>query len=173
MRSAARSASYAATPSPWTSLRPRSSTSASMRRRVLGVWRMGPYPLAQWARVSSVMERLDGVARDHHLLVGRDDEGADRRACGTDAALPADDLGIERGVEREPAPRHPRADLGPDFRRVLADAGREDDGLGASEGGQIRAQIFAGAIAEDLDGQPGTAIVRAPGQEVAHVGTVT
>src|SRR5262249_40073295 len=107
------------------------------------------------------------LASDHQLLVGRDHPYLDRARA--DEAFAAAGLGVQLGVERETAPAHALADLRAHVGRVLADAAGEAHGAGATERGQVRAEILLRAIAEHLDGQPRARVARASLDQVAHV----
>ncbi len=118
---------------------------------------------------SSIIERLprahgQGVPRDHQLLVGRDHPGLDLGAGAADHR-PARGVGL--GVEVEAEPGEIATDPFTDDRRMLADAGGEDDAVDAAHGSGQRPGLAGDAIDEIVDGQCRRGCLA--GQQVAHV----
>ena len=91
------------------------------------------------ARISGVSATSgEGVAGDHQLLVGRDDEEGDAARRGRDAERAGL---VGGGVELGAEPGEPLGDAGADRGGVLADAGGEDEGVEAAEGGREHAGV--------------------------------
>lgn len=73
-----------------------------------------------------------GVAGDHQLLVGSDDQSADLGAPGGDVADIAHGMLVLVGIDADAQPIHVVADLCTGDLVVLADAAGEDDGVHAA-----------------------------------------
>src|SRR5690606_25638481 len=114
-------------------------------------------------------ERIPG---DEELLIGRDDPRLKPRIGGGDRALCAAERGLVGDiVDIESEPLEAVGDAHADLRRVLADAAGEDDGARAAECGEVSADVLAHAVAEDLDGEAGAAVLVLVllGEQLAHV----
>ena len=92
---------------------------------------------------------------DHQLLVRRDHPGGRLRAGGADAAAAA---GIGVCIQVDAQPRRIPADALTNRRRVLADAGGEDQGVEPTERGGQRPQLASNSIDEEIDGLPGARV---------------
>ncbi len=62
-------------------------------------------------------------------------------------------------VEFDAEPSQSVADARANLRRVFADAAGEDDSVRAVQRGQIRADVFSRAVAENFDGEPRPSVV--------------
>src|SRR3954453_422174 len=82
--------------------------------------------LGSGMRLSSAVRRRNRVPRNDQVLVGRDDMSRDTAAPRGEAARVG---GIGDRVEFDAQPRAGFADHGPYRRRVLADAGSEDQAV--------------------------------------------
>ncbi len=105
------------------------------------------------------MHDANGVAGYEEFFVGGDYKGFESRAFSGDLAFGADALFVLLWVYAEAGPLKALADLGADVGGVFAYASGEDEGVGASHGGEVRPDVLAGAVAEDIDGEADTAVV--------------
>src|SRR5262252_8394106 len=127
-----------------------SGSSASMRLRHSG----GGSAAADRAR----------VARDHALLIGRNDPGREQRIGGRNAG-PLARVGTR--IELEPQPGQPLTYPAADDRGVLADAARKDEAVDAAHGGGECRRLALDAMDEIVDGDPGKR--RLGSKQVAHI----
>ena len=91
------------------------------------------------------------VAGDRPLFVGGDHPGRNGAGRGGDAGAVAS---VGRGVEPHAQPGQALAGGGADGRRVLADAGGEDQRVEAAERHRERAGLAGHAIREVIEGEP-------------------
>ena len=104
------------------------------------------------------------MAGDHQLFVGGNDVAGDARSLARDAArAPGVRLGVKLEAEPGEAPRHGLTN----GRRVLADAGGEDEAVDAAHGRSEHAGEERDAVDEVIECELG-ARIRAR-EQVAHV----
>jgi len=100
-----------------------------------------------------------GIAGNQQFFVGGNDVCRQGRSVGGDGAFRAGGHLVPIAIEAEADPFQALADLSADGRSVLADAAREYNGAGAAHDGEKCADVFANAIAEDIDGEASAVIV--------------
>ena len=105
-----------------------------------------------------VLQDFLGVAGDHQLLVGGDDQGADLGAPGGDLADIALGIAVLVGIDADAQPVHVVADLGADDVVMLADAAGEDQSVHAAHGGDVAAHQLLDLVSQHIDGQLGAAV---------------
>src|SRR5260221_14606507 len=101
---------------------------------------------------------------DHQVLVGLYDKSGDAAVWRADALLV---VPVGRLVQFEPQPAAGSADCASHRRRILADAGGEDDCIPASQRRPERGDMAGNAIAKHLDCEARTWIVA--GQKLAEI----
>src|SRR4051794_8556636 len=92
---------------------------------------------------------------NHQVLVGPYHISADPAGGRADAVAV---LLVGRFVEIEPQPGASSADSAPHWRRMLADAGREDDAVKPPERSGKRRNMARDAVAKQLDGKAGAGL---------------
>ncbi len=114
---------------------------------------------------------VEGVARRAHvdedrglgghleLLVGRDRRA--RRPRLPSGEMTVSPARVARRVDRDPEPLEARQRAGAHDRVVLADAGGEDDRVGAAERGEVGADVLADPVAVDVERELGGGVARA------------
>ena len=94
-----------------------------------------------------------GVAGDHQLLVGSNDQGADLGAPGGDVADIANGMLVLVGIDADAQPIHVVADLRAGDGVMLADTTGEDDGIHAAHGRDVAADQLLDLVVQHIGSQ--------------------
>src|SRR5690242_278957 len=124
------------------------------------------------ALVLDTEDDANGVTGDEQFLIGGNDPDLYPRAFPVDPALLAPDhLLVALRVQLDSHPLQAVADAGAHTAGILADAAGEDDGVRAIHGGEIGADVLAGAVGEELHGEsrPAIAVLGLLREQLTHV----